>query len=232
MVLVNQTDGYSSVKRWPSVGGVGFYPIDDKQLKILRLRKHPDFIGQIEQAVTYQHRVDYRASSIVLDNDSIAVTPAVDPAEVAKAVEAANAARAAVAAAEASAKSGEATDDIQIHDPVLLKKTQGYLSRWDNRIRPNDKLSGLIESGHIRVASSEDIVQLAPFVKGGKLMYFAGISNCYVIEKHVSLPEGLYGEYSSVFIVPEGVPMPKGELVHSLIYDLNTMRCHGNRCRR
>jgi len=52
----------------------------------------------------------------------------------------------------------------------------------------------------------------------------------YVILKPFRLPNGLTGGNLAVFFLPEGVPFPKGDLGHSVLYDFNTMTCHGGIC--
>lgn len=53
----------------------------------------------------------------------------------------------------------------------------------------------------------------------------------YVVLKEFVFPGGLYGGYSTSFLVPEGVPSPSGNPGHSIVVDLNkTPPCQGVRC--
>jgi hypothetical protein len=56
------------------------------------------------------------------------------------------------------------------------------------------------------------------------------VINGYVILKPFEIPAGLYGGHMATFFLAEGVPFPKGDLGHSTLYDLNTMKCQGTMC--
>lgn len=53
------------------------------------------------------------------------------------------------------------------------------------------------------------------------------ISNAYVVLKQFIYPAGLYGEASSTFFIPKGVPLPTGNPGHSNIYDFNRLTRQG-----
>lgn len=53
----------------------------------------------------------------------------------------------------------------------------------------------------------------------------------YVVLKPMSYPAGLYGAHSVTFVIPKGVPAPKGNPGHSEVYDFNTLSCAGPGCR-
>lgn len=57
-------------------------------------------------------------------------------------------------------------------------------------------------------------------------------SHAYVVLKEFIYPAGLYGGDSASFFIPKGVPMPIGIHGHSVVYDFNTLQCHGYMCGR
>lgn len=48
---------------------------------------------------------------------------------------------------------------------------------------------------------------------------------------HMDLPPGLSGAHAAVFIVPPGVPLPRGPRGHSLVLDQGSGACLGWGCR-
>lgn len=54
--------------------------------------------------------------------------------------------------------------------------------------------------------------------------------NSYVVLKRFRLPAGLYGSAGAVFLVPQGVATPTGELGHSALLDFKSMTCTGIAC--
>jgi hypothetical protein len=56
------------------------------------------------------------------------------------------------------------------------------------------------------------------------------MNNAYVVLKRFNLPAGLHGSNAAVFLLPQGVPVPTGELGHSALLDFNVMRCKGAIC--
>ena len=60
----------------------------------------------------------------------------------------------------------------------------------------------------------------------------ARVQNGYVILKEMTIPAGLYGAHMATFFVAKGVPLPKGNLGHSVLYDFNTGNCKGQMCNR
>lgn len=58
------------------------------------------------------------------------------------------------------------------------------------------------------------------------------MQNAYVVLKEFIYPEGLYGGNLATFFIEEGVPMPKGNQGHSIVYDFNTLTCSGPLCKR
>jgi len=67
-----------------------------------------------------------------------------------------------------------------------------------------------------------------PFRRGDQPLIAPEAS--YVIIKPFNIPKGLYGGNLAVFYLEKGVPYPTGNLGHSLLYDFNTMQCHGGIC--
>jgi len=55
--------------------------------------------------------------------------------------------------------------------------------------------------------------------------------NAYVVLKPFTYPAGLYGGNLATFLIPQGVPVPKGNPGHSAVYDFNTLRCSGPLCK-
>jgi hypothetical protein len=49
----------------------------------------------------------------------------------------------------------------------------------------------------------------------------------YVILKNMRMPEGMGGAHAVTFILPPGVPYPKGELGHSVLLNMNDGSCTG-----
>ncbi|MFV0681559.1 hypothetical protein, partial [Ottowia sp.] len=47
----------------------------------------------------------------------------------------------------------------------------------------------------------------------------------YVVLREFTYPAGLVGAHSATFLIPAGVPSPKGNPGHSRIYDFNTRQC-------
>ena len=57
-------------------------------------------------------------------------------------------------------------------------------------------------------------------------------ADAYVVLQDFTYPAGLYGAHSVSFIIPKGVPIPKGNPGHSRVYDFNTLKCRGPMCDR
>lgn len=56
------------------------------------------------------------------------------------------------------------------------------------------------------------------------------LERTYVVVEPFAVPAGLLGEWGSRFIVPKGVPLPTGDLGHSVILDTSTGECTGRTC--
>jgi hypothetical protein len=58
----------------------------------------------------------------------------------------------------------------------------------------------------------------------------AVLSQAYVVQRALRLPAQLHGAHSATFIVPQGVPMPEGDLGHATLMDFGTLTCRGSAC--
>jgi hypothetical protein len=54
--------------------------------------------------------------------------------------------------------------------------------------------------------------------------------NTFVVLGAFTYPAGLYGGNLAYFLIPKGVPRPKGDPGHSAVYDFNTLSCQGPLC--
>lgn len=54
--------------------------------------------------------------------------------------------------------------------------------------------------------------------------------NAYVVLAEFTYPAGLFGAHSATFLIPKGVPRPKGNPGHSAVYNFNTLACQGASC--
>jgi hypothetical protein len=54
--------------------------------------------------------------------------------------------------------------------------------------------------------------------------------NTFVVQREMTFPAGLYGANAAKFIVPKGVPAPRGNPGHSAVYDWNSLTCSGPLC--
>jgi hypothetical protein len=97
----------------------------------------------------------------------------------------------------------------------LLRKATNYdAEKWVN--------------AQAKTLSYEDIPPVAG--KGLPKPNKPKLYNAYVIIKPFTFPSGLYGAHSATFFIPKGVPIPKGDLGHSTIFDFNTLSCIGTSC--
>lgn len=58
----------------------------------------------------------------------------------------------------------------------------------------------------------------------------SGHMKSYVIQKDFTIPDGLYGAHSVIFLLDTRVPYPRGNPGHSAILDLSTGSCMGSIC--
>jgi hypothetical protein len=85
-----------------------------------------------------------------------------------------------------------------------------------SEIPAGDKgIAALQRMGKIRLATQQDVAAWAGD-KGqqSRLVSSVGAGRVYVVLEEVTLPLGLYGAHSRDFIIPAGVPKPKGPKAH------------------
>lgn len=136
----------------------------------------------------------------------------------------------------------ESVDMIYLAKNGILKMDNEAMQINDNNFRQNDPmpsesfrlentplagkkgLEDAVEKGLIRYATSQDLknIKAAP--------HYSMLGNAYVILKPFTIPSGLYGAHSALFILDKDVPQPKGNLGHSSVYDTNTGGCRGVGC--
>ncbi|WP_407908150.1 hypothetical protein [Lysobacter claricitrinus] len=100
---------------------------------------------------------------------------------------------------------------------------------------PGAGKAGLVDAlraGHLRLASDADlqdwIARSHQPVSVGRLRFNGG--GTYVIVDDFTIPSGLTGADSAVFLLPRGVPFPRGDAGHSVVLDLSTGACAGVTC--
>ncbi|MDH5415047.1 MAG: hypothetical protein OEW87_12995, partial [Flavobacteriaceae bacterium] len=98
-------------------------------------------------------------------------------------------------------------------------------------------LNDLLKKGSVRKLTNEDVerwlkykaeIKLKKGINSAKKKIRRYRANGYVILKKITLPGGMYGGHSKTFLLEKNVPYPDGDLAHSTLYDLNTMRCKGS----
>ena len=104
---------------------------------------------------------------------------------------------------------GEAGLRKAVRDGVLRLATPADVLKWDTARK------AAIEGGR-------------PPAEGNKGPARREIHNAYVVLKRFSVPTGLYGDAAATFFVPKGVPLPTGNLGHSVLLDFNSMSCRGS----
>ncbi|MGE4133426.1 MAG: hypothetical protein AB7F86_17420 [Bdellovibrionales bacterium] len=114
------------------------------------------------------------------------------------------------------------TDDIQPEPHSLIVK-KGFVEANQSSVAParQNSVWGLLTSGAIRLAGSEDLkkLQRALGAKGKKI----GLSNMdiYVVSRAMVIPDDAAGKSNVAFIVPKGVSVPVGDRGKSRIFDYN-----------
>jgi hypothetical protein len=102
-------------------------------------------------------------------------------------------------------------------------------------VDPNRPLAGqkglerLVKEGKLRLATQADIEawvgkaseKYKRFNPGLRVSHDMDVGHTYVVLKELTLPNGLYGAHSRSFIVPEGVPFPKGPKCNNQFYFMN-----------
>ncbi len=82
-------------------------------------------------------------------------------------------------------------------------------------------IDALQRLGKIRLATARDVAAWSGD-KGqqSKLASYVGMGRVYVVLEEMTLPSGLYGAHGRDFIIPAGVPKPKGPKAHCSFYYL------------
>lgn len=102
--------------------------------------------------------------------------------------------------------------------------------------RPSEILAEMEEKGLVRRATEADIADWAdgarehsPKVKGpGDVVTTEmQVGRTWVVLDRIRLPKGMHGSNRQFFIVPKGVPRPKGKLGHGTLYLHDSYTCEG-----
>ena len=107
-------------------------------------------------------------------------------------------------------------------------------SLWDTvssvNDTPEERLLGLVEKRKIRPARQSDIDQwfdkagLSKEEQANASLY---VHDSFVVLEAIRLPGNMYGAHSKAFIIPDGVPLPKGEPAHNSFYLMKNGTCIG-----
>ena len=82
-------------------------------------------------------------------------------------------------------------------------------------------IDALQRLGKIRLATARDVAAWSgDKAQQSKLASYVGMGRVYVVLEEVTLPSGLYGAHGRDFIIPVGVPRPKGPKAHCSFYYL------------
>lgn len=82
-------------------------------------------------------------------------------------------------------------------------------------------IDALQRLGKIRLATARDVAAWSgDKAQQSKLASYVGMGRVYVVLEEVTLPSGLYGAHGRDFIIPLGVPKPKGPKAHCSFYYL------------
>ncbi len=87
-------------------------------------------------------------------------------------------------------------------------------------------LKDAVLRGALRQATKADVLAWEEGTK--KILPI--VNDAYVILGAYEYPNGLFGSHSARFVIPKGVPPPRGNPGHSTIYDMNTFKCTGPAC--
>jgi len=82
-------------------------------------------------------------------------------------------------------------------------------------------IDALQRLGKIRLATARDVAAWSgDKAQQSKLASYVGMGRVYVVLEEITLPSGLYGAHGRDFIIPLGVPKPKGPKAHCSFYYL------------
>lgn len=135
-------------------------------------------------------------------------------------------------------------------DRVFIGKPLPESSYVQDRVQPTESLrvpntplagrAGLneaVQNGLIRRATQEELQRYyesgaipshlfrTQFDQNGQLKYTPDRDAIYIIQKPFRFPAGLYGPYSTQFILEKGVPMPEGSMGRSKLISLDSQMC-------
>jgi len=124
----------------------------------------------------------------------------------------------------------ESSSDYQLAD-FVVKRASGEVPAGKRG------LDELVGAGFLRPATPQDVAawqdqasqELRRYDPSARAAFLRGLAT-YVVLKPVTLPDGLYGGDSVVFIVPEGVSLPAGPRGHNTFYLMGQSRCQGPGC--
>ena len=147
------------------------------------------------------------------------------------------------------AKNGKVTvGDLPTPETTFITSTESLPESYYDKSAPLAGLAGIedaLQKGILRKATNADAEDwitaterakppkdIPPIAGQGsqkprKSPFGPDPRNVYVVLKDFVYPAGLYGGNSACFIIPKGVPMPKGNPGHSDVYDFNTLTCNG-----
>jgi len=113
---------------------------------------------------------------------------------------------------------------------LLRRATEADADEWVSATSANTSTKRDVPS----IAGQEDYKPVRPNIYVIQCEFAAdGLENCkrrhnaYVVLKKFIYPSGLYGEASSTFFIPKGIPQPTGNPGHSNIYDFNNLKIQG-----
>lgn len=92
-------------------------------------------------------------------------------------------------------------------------------------------LTEALRDGRLRLATDNELREWIARSSGGASMERLRFARpAYVVSRDMTLPGGLYGAHSAVFLLPRGVPFPRGNPGHSAIPDMASGACTGAIC--
>lgn len=109
---------------------------------------------------------------------------------------------------------GPAGLEDSVKKGLLRKATQEDAESWATEVAINTKKKDVPPISGVGIPESKKLP----------------IGTAYTVLKPFTYPAGLYGGNSAIFLIPKGVPMPKGDPGHSTVYDFNTLSCQGVLC--
>jgi uncharacterized protein YecT (DUF1311 family) len=117
-----------------------------------------------------------------------------------------------------------------VNKGLLRRATEADADKWVSATSANTSTKRDVPS----IAGQEDYKPVRPNIYVIQCEFATdGLENCkrrhnaYVVLKKFIYPSGLYGEASSTFFIPKGIPQPTGNPGHSNIYDFNNLKIEG-----